>query len=101
MNRVYIAGKVTGQNRIDCLQKFQAAENLIRTKGNYEIINPMKLVPEGTSWKMAMKICLRALITCDTLYVLPDWHESNGARLEMDIAIALELEILNIFLKKS
>lgn len=96
MNRLYIAGKVTGQNRTDCLVKFQAAENRVRILGNYYPINPMKIVPVGTPWKIAMKICLKALLTCDAIAILDDWQESPGAQLEVSIAKALGMQIINI-----
>jgi len=43
-----------------------------------------------------MKICIKSLITCDAVYVLEDWHESPGATLEMQIARALDIKLLNV-----
>ena len=90
--RMYIAGKVTGQNRIDCLIKFQAAENRVRNMG-YEPINPIKIVPEATIWPLAMKICMKSLLTCDAILVLPDYLDSPGAMLEVQVAKAIAMEI--------
>lgn len=91
--RMYIAGKVTGQNRTDCLMKFQAAENHARMMG-FEPVNPMKIVPEGTTWSLAMRICLKSLLTCEAIMVLPDYMDSRGATMEVEVARATGIEII-------
>lgn len=47
------------------------------------VINPMKLPhKEGASWEDYMVVDLEALDKCDTIYMLPCWQRSHGARLE-------------------
>lgn len=95
MLRVYIAGKVTGEDPIECNKKFSKAE-LLLTSMKMQAVNPRLFVPSDADWKQAMKLCIKSLITCDFIYLLPDWKESEGAKLEVTIAEKLGIEIINI-----
>lgn len=94
MKTIYIAGKVTGEPRDICVQKFNAAEELLRSKGFTEIGNPVTMVPEHYGWKEAMQICIIAVMASDCIFLLDDWQESKGARLEKTIAEHFGLEII-------
>jgi len=96
MRTVYIAGKVTGENRKHCEAKFEHAETYIRTKG-CEPVNPTKLVNEDTEWTKAMTICKAELKKCNAIFLLPDWHESAGAKEELMIALENDMIIINGF----
>jgi hypothetical protein len=39
-----------------------------------------------------MKICIRELTSCYAIYLLPNWYQSRGAKLEARIALELGLE---------
>lgn len=99
--KIYIAGKVTGEDFEVCFQKFLRAENRIRlNEPNAIILNPMRFVKKDSDWESAMRLCLRKLSKCDALYALEDWHESKGARLEVDIFYKMGLQLYNMnFLK--
>ncbi|HPI31109.1 MAG: hypothetical protein BWY70_01813 [Bacteroidetes bacterium ADurb.Bin408] len=94
MLRVYIAGKVTGEPPLECNQKFGKAELLLTSMG-MQAINPLSFIPSDAEWHQAMKLCIRSLITCDFIYLLPDWKESEGAKLEAAIAEKLGIETIN------
>lgn len=97
LKRIYIAGKVTGELHEECVAKFDKTEKHINNvHKDVFVINPMKIVPKDTFWKLAMKICLRALIACDAIYILEDWHLSRGATIEVLLAKFLGIEMLNI-----
>ncbi|CVK17100.1 protein of unknown function (DUF4406) [Apibacter mensalis] len=89
--KVYIAGKVTGLNYREAFTEFKKIEKDLIGQG-YEVINPLEIVPSNNSWEDAMKICIRELTSCYAIYLLPNWHQSRGAKLEAHIASELGLE---------
>jgi hypothetical protein len=92
--RIYIAGKVTGLPREHVVKKFNAAEKLL-SNPNSEVLNPTKLIQPETDWREAMRECIRHLTTCDIIYLLPDYWQSEGAMLEHMIAMKLGLIIMH------
>lgn len=94
MKKIYIAGKVTGLPYGQAYNKFSKIEQELREKG-FETVNPMKIVPKDIdSWENAMKICIKSLIDCDGIYLLPNWQQSRGASLEARLALDLGLGVL-------
>lgn len=83
--RVYIAGKVTGEDPGLCFSKFAAAEYQLKQQG-YEVVNPMRLCNTDTNWNACMKMCLKAMLTCESVFLLPDWQNSIGATMEVMFA---------------
>ena len=94
-NRVYIAGKVTGDP--DYKAKFEKAEEKVRDFAffdrhgvraamagwfNFEPVSPAAFIPTGTRGHTAMLRCLLRLAFCSHIYMLKDWKESRGARKE-------------------
>lgn len=90
-----IIGKITGLDRKHCVEKFRETQELLETYG-YEVVNPVTLVPEDSSWTDAMRECLRVLLTVDAVAVQPDWYDSEGARVEYMVANALKLKMIHI-----
>jgi hypothetical protein len=90
--KIYIAGKITGEKQGDVFEKFNAAAYRIRRKG-HEVVNPLDFCKQNWSWEQCMKVCIEQLITCDAIFMLPDWSRSNGARLEHEVATGLGLAI--------
>lgn len=93
-SRVYIAGRVGDVSDPNVLRirqaNFEMREKALAKLG-YKAVNPMKIVPQGTEWKEAMRICLKALCECDYISLLPDWRLSEGAMLEAHVAEVLEI----------
>jgi hypothetical protein len=90
---VYIAGKVTGTDPQKCATKFHQKQRQLQALG-HQVINPLEVVGHWhTPWPDAMRQCLAALMEARSLYALPCWQTSNGARLEVYIAQRLGLEI--------
>ncbi len=97
--RIYISGYISNGGRalteIElelCKAKFQRAEEVLISYG-YEVVNPMNLVPADSGYKEAMRICIRALTTCDSIFLLNDYQHSAGARNEYIIAWILKLTL--------
>lgn len=91
--KIYIAGKVTGEDRQACIAKFNNAKDLLEVMG-FEVVNPLEVVNDwNTTWLEAMKACLKALIDCDAILLLDDWHFSSGAKIEFQLATDLGIFI--------
>lgn len=106
---VYIAGPVTnGGTRpvTDAIARFREA-SLTLIRMGYDPVNPLEVnaalvqaclddpsavTPEN--WIIAMRDDIRALMSCEGIYLLNGWENSRGARLEKLIADGLDMFIL-------
>lgn len=89
MNKVYIAGKITGLKNYK--EKFNEAANKLEEQG-YKVMNP-SILPEGFDWKDYMKICISMIDVCDQICLLDNWEKSPGARKEKIYAEAVGKKI--------
>lgn len=96
--KIYIAGKISGLSYSEAVAKFAKAADLLRRLG-HEPVNPMEvngLDGDGKEypWAEYMKRDIPILLDCDAIYLLPDWQDSKGARLEKYIADELGMLIV-------
>ena len=98
--RIYISGKITGLPIEEAQAMFQTAEDFLHSKYKDfkpEVVNPFKIdhskaremesAPEGTYsqkeiWIQYMKEDLAALLNCTSVFMLQNWGQSQGARVE-------------------
>lgn len=107
--KIYIAGKVSGCHVEDVERKFDSAARLLHLSG-YRVVNPVSLINEKNhelfrsgstplhpedDYKTIMRICINSLLSCNGIFRLPDWIDSPGAILEVQIAKALGMEIIS------
>lgn len=89
--KIYIAGKVTGTPIAECTMKFGYAQKQIEEMG-FEAVNPLEVVNDfKCSWNIAMRKCIKALMDCDAVFVLPCSSDSPGAGVEMNLATSLNI----------
>ena len=91
---IYISGAITGTT--DYEERFKAAEQRMREDG-YDVINPAAisaLLPKGMPWSAYMEVMLPLMKYCDAIYLLKGWHQSSGARIELEYAIKLGLDVM-------
>jgi hypothetical protein len=93
MKRIYLSGPMTGLPQFN-FPAFHAEAARLRAIG-LTVVNPAEINAEhpGT-WAEAMRADLRALLDCDTVALLPGWQDSRGAKLELQLAHALGMQVL-------
>ena len=92
MKRVaYLSGPMTGLPNFNHAAFFTAQE-LLERRG-LQVINPASLNPPHRPWWACMVVCLWHLHLADEVRLLPGWHRSRGAGLEMAAAVLLGLRI--------
>lgn len=101
--KIYIAGKISGLTPQEAEAKFAAVEKRLEAEG-FKVQNPWKLIggvnqirrlegkeilTDSHHRKEIMKICLRAMLKCDVVYMQPCWYDSLGANKENEVAKGL------------
>jgi hypothetical protein len=75
---------------------FNAAAAQLRAAG-FHVENPAENpVPECKSWQGYMRLAVIQLATCDRIVTLPGWQDSRGARVEVDLGIALGMDVVDL-----
>lgn len=91
--KVYISGKISGIEN-EAPKIFEDAETKLKSKG-FETVNPMTLNHQhDKSWYSYMKEDVKALCDCSHIYMLSNWSESRGAKIEYLIAGYLGINII-------
>lgn len=92
--RIFISGKMTGLPEWG-YPAFHVAAAKWRALG-WHVENQAEAFGGDTSLPRTvyMKAAIRALLTCDAIALLPNWMDSEGARLEAMVAREAGLEIL-------
>lgn len=90
--KIYVAGPMSGLPDLN-FAAFHAAAAWLRGMG-HTVINPAELNTDpAAEWHACMRVDIAALVTCDTIYLLPGWEDSRGAKLEHHIAERLGMSI--------
>lgn len=95
--KIFISGKITGEPFEECSDKFYHAIRKVQNQRQWgECVNPLQLegIYIGIPHEEAMEICLAELKTCQYIFMLEDWQESKGARIEHDFAKKNGIEII-------
>lgn len=81
--RIYISGKITGLDIKVAQNYFDTVEEKINAAG-HTAVNPMSIIPYNPNWKWEdyMAEDLRILLPCDAIFMLENWQDSKGARIE-------------------
>lgn len=95
MMRVYLAGPMTGIEDYN-FPAFHEAAKRLRDIG-YEVSNPAENFEGDQSlpWDVYLRRAIEQVVTVDGVAVLPGWSRSKGARLEVHVADALGMPILD------
>lgn len=91
--RCYISGPVTGIHNFN-REEFAAAQNLLTSLG-IKVFNPSHIegpldpLKDEALWQYYMHFCIRNLPECDSVFMLPGWENSKGAKEEHRLARVL------------
>ena len=83
---IYLCGPMSGLDDFNRPAFRKAALELIAR--GHAVVNPADF-PEGKTWTEYIAMGLRAVDAADAIYLLPEWAESFGARIERLAALKL------------
>lgn len=84
--KVYISGPISGTT--DYMERFAKAQTCLESRG-FTVVNPALVnsnLPEDTTYDEYMKMSFCMLDMCDTIFMLKNYTDSNGALLELERA---------------
>ncbi len=93
--KIYIAGKISGLDEDVAARSFEAAAAFL-VKAGHEPLNPMELVEkvEGREWAEYMLEDMAIILTmAEGVYMLANWRDSPGARIEHAVAVEMKMPI--------
>ena len=91
--KIYISGKITGLPFPEVVAKFQSAEELL-DELDLVPVNPLKNgLTKNHAWVEHMVRDIEMLLACDAIYMLDNWVDSKGARIEKNIADEVGMDI--------
>lgn len=96
MKRIYISGPMSGLPNLN-FPTFKAEATRLRALG-YDVVNPAELHGDTPNQDIPWEECLRtdliAMLGCDTVAMLPAWHQSKGTHLELHVAHRVGIKIV-------
>lgn len=91
-NKIYIAGPMSNLPGFN-YPAFNAKAQELRAKG-HTVVNPADHgVIDGMVWEDYLRFDIGNLVRCESIYMLPGWSNSKGARLEYHTAVQLGMPI--------
>lgn len=84
--KIYIAGKVSGLERQSVLQKFEKASEELKKEGHHPFVPCVLPDYDDVPHQDYLHICYAMIDICDAVYMLSDWQQSTGARMELQYA---------------
>jgi hypothetical protein len=97
--KVYISGPITSIGEAVARNRFGFAETVLHYMG-YRTCNPMKMrlcvfLARHGHYRICLLLQLAWMwMTCDRIYLLDEWHTSDGARLERAAARVLGITVM-------
>lgn len=86
IKKIYISGKISGLPISEVIRKFQAACDKVKRFGLVPM-NPLDNdLPLDAEWADQMGKDISILLRCDAIYLLPDYSDSEGAKIELAVA---------------
>lgn len=94
--KVYLSGPISGFFLEERISTFQDVSYLLKMLG-HQPVNPFDNgLPSDAEYQDHMRADLKMLLDCDAILMLLDWQQSAGAQLELRVAMACGLELLQV-----
>lgn len=91
--KIYISGPMTGHPDLNFPAFHEAAASW--RAGGHEVVSPAELEgPDDEAWAYYLRRDLKVLVDCDAIVLLAGWETSKGAALELHVARALGMEVI-------
>jgi hypothetical protein len=91
--KCYISGQITNLSEEKYLHYFAIGMEEVRAM-NMHPVNPCHLPHEhDKTWQSYMKHDIIEMLQCDAVYMLNNWQNSRGAKIEWQIANGLGMQI--------
>jgi hypothetical protein len=97
MNRIYISGPITNNN--NAKELFHNTQ--IKLEKEYLVTNPFEVFSDDDTftsdkelYEYYLRMDIRALTFCDSIYMLKGFELSKGANIELNVAKAIGLKII-------
>ena len=92
--KIYIAGKISGENRLKMQEKFYIAAEKLTAQGHEPFVPSVLPDYADVPHEDYLHICYAIIDICDAVYALKDWQASKGARSELQYATDWKKRIL-------
>lgn len=90
--KVYVSGPITGR-LIEARRQFAEAKVHL-TDAGFDVFNPLENgLGVDEPWERHLAVDVLELLACQAILPLPGWEQSQGARLEMEVAKLVGLRI--------
>lgn len=80
--KIYISGKISGLPTEECEAKFRQAEAQLRAFGHEPVSPYSNGLADDAPWEEHMARDIYMLLQCEGIYLLHDWNDSTGSRIE-------------------
>lgn len=94
--KIYLSGPMTGYPDFNYPEFHKNAE-LIRSYG-YEVFNPAECFEgnQNLPKEVYMREDIKAVLDCQMVVTLPNWQQSSGALLEVEVARACGIDVIDL-----
>lgn len=93
MKKVYISGPISGRPKEEVENQFRKAAERIQAAGDTPVLPIDNDIPRDATWEEHMRTDIKMLLDCDEVYALHGWDRSQGAALEVNIAVKLHMNV--------
>lgn len=102
---IYISGPIaasTEEGRERNKKRFYEVDLKLQDQGMITV-NPLNVPAcekedcgdaDGHTWHCWLRYDLKALLECDSIYMMRNWRQSKGATLELHVAEAIGMEVI-------